>query len=598
MATRSTDGQISSLLVDAAFAAEDDQFVERARASSAPKYLAALADRWKKDPRPWARRQIFAYLELPMDRQGHHPLVKRLFKQAEAARDHELMAAFLVAFDRLVRRKRRVRQRFDLRTNKFWQEHELFAPRDQILSAVKTSQRINPRTGERITVSRVPRIPKNGRLFSYRTRGYLRRRVLRYFRRMGFQRPSEYPRAVAAALARYRDDDFAKGENIIDNWSLMHIAFRHSPVLRFTRRRVEVADGRSLGELAASPMFDGSWRKPESAAVLLRLLTQAASRLIRVWAIQLLKRDHASTLQAISAEQLLALLDHSDEEVQQFGAGLLESLSGADSWPIATWLALLETRSVTALATICEAMTRRVRPDRLNLEQCVALACARATPVARLGLSWLAGRPLSGSQDRATIARLAGAQCDAVGAEATAYALSILGSSSACRVEDVCPFFDSLNSQVRRGAWEWLTPTSPGYDDAALWSRLLETPYDDVRLRLVEELNARSRTAGVPPTLKRQDLSLVWTTVLLGVHRGGRAKLKALRQISQAIAEQPERAERLLPVLAVAIRSVRPPEARAGLAAILSAIETRPDLEAALARQLPELRLSSPGVAP
>ena len=90
---------------------------------------------------------------------------------------------------------------------------------------------------------------------------------------------------------------------------------------------------------------------------------------------------------------------------------------------------------------------------------------------------------------------------------------------------------------------------------------------------------------------------MVWMTVLLGVHRGGRAKLKALRQISEAIAEQPDRAERLVPVLAVAIRSVRPPEARAGLSAILSAVSARPELEATLARFIPELRLTSIGGA-
>jgi hypothetical protein len=86
--------------------------------------------------------------------------------------------------------------------------------------------------------------------------------------------------------------------------------------------------------------------------------------------------------------------------------------------------------------------------------------------------------------------------------------------------------------------------------------------------------------------------------VLLGVHRGGRAKLRALKQISEAIAAEPDRAERLVPVLAVAIRSVRPPEARAGLSAILSAVAARPELEATLARWIPELRLSSTGVAP
>ena len=429
-------------------------------------------------------------------------------------------------------------------------------------------------------------------MFSYKTREYLRRRAWRYFRRLGFQRPGEYPQAIAAALALYRDEDVARGENILDNWSLMHIAFRLSPVLQFMRTRVALAEGRSLGELTAAPQFDELWKKSDSATVLLKLVTQASSRLVRVWTIQLLKRDHAATLQSITTEQLLNLLNHADPEVQQFGASLLDTLSGVDTWPVATWLELLGTRSVTALATICEAMKERVSPERLSLEQCVALTCARATPVATLGLSWLRSRQVAEPQERAAITRLAEVRCEAVGAAVTEFALSILGSPQAYHMEEVSPFFDSLNEQVRRGAWQWLMPTSAGYDDPALWSRLLETPYDDVRLRLVEELNRRTRAAEGPSALKRQDLSAIWLTVLLGVHRGGRVKLKALRQISEAIAKQPDRAERLVPVLAVAIRSVRPPEARAGLAAILSAVSARPELETTLARFIPELRLT------
>src|SRR5262249_47442899 len=157
--------------------------------------------------------------------------------------------------------------------------------------------------------------------------------------------------------------------------------------------------------------------------------------------------------------------------------------------------------------------------------------------------------------------------------------LGILGNAAHYQTDAVSPFFDSLNAEVRRGAWLWLTPASPGYDDAALWSRLLETPYDDVRLRLVEALTARTRESKVSTALQRQDLTQVWTSVLLGVHRGGRTKLVALRQISQAIFAEPERADKLIPVLAVAIRSVRPPEARAGLSAILSAVAARPELE-------------------
>jgi hypothetical protein len=596
MSAGSRDGRISSLLVDESFAVQDDRFVERVRLIAAPPYLASLADRWKKDPRPWARRQIFEYLALPLNRPGHHPLVRRLFKQAEANHDHELLASFLVAFDRLVRRQRRTRYRYDYQTRRSWQDELLVSPRDSILAVAKGRAARNPRTGAWISIPGRPRIPNPGRLFSYPTRNYLRRRAWRYFRRLGFQRPEQYPQAAAAALALYRDADLAAGENILDNRSLMHIAFRRSPVLHFSRTSVQIADGQSLGALAAAPQFENLWKKPESAAVLLNLVTQANSRLVRVWTIQLLERDHAIALQSISVEHLFALLDHPDQEVQQFGAGLLGTISGVDTWPITTWLALLETRSITALATICEAMKQRVGPERLSLDQCVTLACARATPVAGLGLSWLTSRPAAGPDDRAAVTRLAGVRCQAVGRAAAEYALSILGSPQAYHVDGVSPFFDSLNEQVRRGAWQWLTPSSSGYDDAALWSRLLETPYDDVRIRLVEELNTRTRELAGPAALNRQDLSTVWLTVLLGIHRGGRAKLTALRQISRAIAEQPARAERLLPVLAVAIRSVRPPEARAGLSAILSAVAVRPELEQLLARLIPELKLTATGV--
>ncbi len=88
----------------------------------------------------------------------------------------------------------------------------------------------------------------------------------------------------------------------------------------------------------------------------------------------------------------------------------------------------------------------------------------------------------------------------------------------------------------------------------------------------------------------------MWSSVLLGIHRGGRKKLIALRQISRAAVDDPAQAEVLLPVLAVAIRSVRPPEARAGLAAVVTLVEARPELAEQVALRLPELQLQPDGV--
>ena len=141
---------------------------------------------------------------------------------------------------------------------------------------------------------------------------------------------------------------------------------------------------------------------------------------------------------------------------------------------------------------------------------------------------------------------------------------------------------------------------SAGYHDPGLFARLMETPFDKLRLRLVDLMHKRSIGAAETPGLRASGLEAlapVWCSVLLAVHRGGRQKSKAVRQIGEAIREKPESAELLLPILAVAIRSVRPSEARAGLSAVVGAVESHPKLAPAVARHLPELKLLPAEVA-
>jgi hypothetical protein len=116
---------------------------------------------------------------------------------------------------------------------------------------------------------------------------------------------------------------------------------------------------------------------------------------------------------------------------------------------------------------------------------------------------------------------------------------------------------------------------------------LAETPHDDLRLRVVDYLQRQTKLPGVDGNIEN-----IWRSVLLGVHRGGRQKAKAVRQISQAIVEHPERVDTLLPVLAVAVRSVRGPESRAGLAAVVTLAEGRPELAEAVRRHLPEMKFA------
>lgn len=579
--------QPSSLLIEEYLASGDARFLESLRQLAEPKKVAGIAEKWKKDHRPWARGQILQYLQMPFDRAGHETLIKRLFKQAEGQRDDELMAAFLVAFDRLVRRQVRTRHRYDWQTRQSWQEQILYSPRNSIpRGGTRTYQ--NPKTLEPVEVTLRGR--PGWRLFSYRTRHYLRRRAWRYFRRMGFQRPKDYVAAVARALRLYRDEDLARGENLLDSWGLIHICFGRSEVLEFNAAHARLRDGRRLGELAAAPYFAELWRQKDAAKVLLSLLSEATARAVRVWAMQLLRADHRQNLSDISAAELLKLLDHDDAEIQQFGAELLETVEGVEKWPLATWLRLLQTKNLTALETIARIMARHVSAERLDLGQCVELASAEPVPVARLGLAFLKSKPITSAEDRQTVAHLAGAKCAGIGGELARWALEILGTTEHYDVETVCRFFDSLLEPMRQAAWDWLTESSPGYNDPALWSRLLETPHDDVRMRLVKELEKRAKLPGTGSTA----LASLWSAVLLGVHRGGRTKLTALRQISQALVRELSHAEQLLPVVAVAIRSVRSTEARSGLAAVVVAVEARPELATAVGHYLPELELGDP----
>jgi hypothetical protein len=239
-----------------------------------------------------------------------------------------------------------------------------------------------------------------------------------------------------------------------------------------------------------------------------------------------------------------------------------------------------------------------VRGNDLTVGQKVDLARAKPVPVARLGLEFLHETRIATDADRREVIRLAGAQSEGVGRELASFALGLLGTPAAYDLDAVIRFFDSLNPGIRGGAWDWLIEGSAGWGDTGLWSRLVESPYDDVKFKLVSALERRQRpawNAGV------EALTSVWSSVLLGIHRGGRAKLTALRQITQTLAAQPEHAQTLLPVVAVAIRSVRFPEARAGLGSVVTAVARHPEIEPLVKKYLPELSvevLEGQGVAP
>ena len=555
------DRPISLLVLAELYEAGDSRFLDlilQYRGDLKP--VLGLIERWKKDSRPWARQLKVDFLLGGKSPWECRVVFKRLFKHAWASNDTELMGAFMKALDRSIRRKRYTRYRYV----------------DRVL---ETSEAL-----------KVP-ARYHGREFSNATKHYLRRRAWRYFRRLGHKDGPAYLSGIAHALVRFEDDDVRAGENLLDNWGLMHACFGKSPVLVFNARHTNLSASGSLADLQAAPMFERHWTLPRAANVLIDILLRAQCRPVRIWSIQLLRRLHGETLPKIDAATLLKLIEHTDEDVAAFAADLLNNAQAVASFPMSTWMGLLAARNPTVVATVCQAFQKHVNYDRATLAQAVELTTRLAVPVASLGLEILAAKLIHSDADQRELAKLSKAQCGALGSRIAAFAISRLNVAGRYRVDEIVGFFDSRLKTMRAGAFTALMNQTPADTDPVFWARLFESPYDDVRIELINRLTNRVSLPGA----SAESTAHLWQSVLLNIHRGGRAKLSALRQISDRIMREPTNAKVLLPVLAIAIRSVRPPEARHGLAAVVTAVERIPNLIDDVRRELPELEFNLTG---
>ncbi len=300
---------------------------------------------------------------------------------------------------------------------------------------------------------------------------------------------------------QYQDADLAKGENILDNWGLMQIYFHHQAALEFTTHQIRLKQGRTIGDLMPAPCFPALWRSSEAAGTLFSLIATARSRLVRLWAMEMLQQEHATQLAEIPLEKLFALLEHADEEVQQFAARLAGSHRPAmSSLPLATWFKLLETRNMLALEAMCRTCSVTSPVSGSALDDCIRLACCASVPVARLGLAFLKARTIASARRPPHAGRRRGRKvrghlrrtwppgpCSRSARRRTTIATPCCDSSTAtgAGVRGKRPGSGSDGHAARGG--------SAGYADAGLWCRLLETPYDDLRLPLIDELSRARR---------------------------------------------------------------------------------------------------------
>jgi hypothetical protein len=152
-------------------------------------------------------------------------------------------------------------------------------------------------------------------------------------------------------------------------------------------------------------------------------------------------------------------------------------------------------------------------------------------------------------------------------------------------MEHVRDMIDARHEDVRREALGLFERDVRFKDDPILWAALAENPYDDVRFFLLKHLVQREKALG------EKALQRIWATTILAVHRGSQHKRTALTQIAARIVANPSEAEPLLALFSYALRSVRPAERRAALAAVSRAAFQAPALRSAIGRKIPELSL-------
>lgn len=570
----------------------EDRFVDTLREIADPDALGDFAREWYADPRPVARLLLFRYLSYPLNALRHEPLVKRLFKLADVAGDAETMAHFLVALDRTVRRRIKTKKRYTYENTRGWGREVKVVEQEVQVDVFDTTPKedwrlqyaFHPQQGQWY---RAQLKLDQRRLFTPKTRAYLRRRAWRFFRLLGRRFPEQYVNTVCVALQLYTDEDTADGLGLLANWGLVHILFHFSPALMARPSGWVLAPGKTLHDLTPEPYHNALWKRQSEAA--LDLLTTAKARTVRQWAMRWLAKESPETLEKLPLDTLLDWLKSPDADLAEFAAARLRTKSGLESVPLERWLAILDGAPADALDVVCDLIGRNVSGDKLSLFEAVRFAKMRATPVAKLGQQWLRGKvPTSSAQIEAVLS-LRDAQAQPLRPELCRWAAKTLSDVPAFKPDWVMEFLDSRHEDVRTVGLEWLDADQRAKDAPSVWQRMLESPYDNIRLSMVDRLEAIT-AAGADEDIYHPELvRLLWATVLLNVHRGGRKKGLVVRQICERLMRKPEESKHLLPILAVAVRSTRGIEFRTGLTAVVRLQEQKPELNEAIRRAFPEL---------
>jgi hypothetical protein len=294
-------------------------------------------------------------------------------------------------------------------------------------------------------------------------------------------------------------------------------------------------------------------------------------------------------------DALFALLTSPDAVVAALGAEILRGFPDLTTFGVDRLLAALLAAEPDCIPVLCDLYTARLPVDRVTFDEAVRLTVSRPLPIARLGFQWLQAKSPSDATDYWALLGLAEAQAEPLRPDMVRWARRVLTRSPHFEPEWLMAWFDSRHEDVRVEGWAWLQEEPRARDHVGVWQKLLESPYDDVRLQIIAELERQTTTPRTLAERGQLDVELVrflWATVLLNIHRGGRSKPLVVRQMVERLTRHPAEAALLLPILAVALRSLRGPEWRAGLTGVVQLTERNRDLLPLVHSTFPELRMA------
>ena len=542
------------------FAAGDPRFVAALRGVADSAALAAFAAPWHADARPEARRLLFAYLDEAPNAPGHEGLVKRLFKLAEAAGDDAVMARFLVLGDRLIRHHRRAgrpvliryfptleaaercearwlargwkvdRAWWPLRNRANEGRHRVRADRRPItIASTRDTTLPRPDWREGEALARLTATDRAGR----RWFSVATRRHLqrRAWRYFRHLGRTDPDRYVAAAEIAL---GLYRDAELADGFALLD----HFGLIRLLFEGSPVLRFKSSGcDLAPGRTLAELAPAPSFPAIwadrpeaVMRILTEARALVVGRWAARMIEADRGR-FAGVGATAWVDLLDRDDPAVVGLALAMLDGL-GADR------------------------LSRVIPPGRW------VEALEQATPANR--------EPIA------------------------TFILPIIRDARAeGQAEWVGILLASRDATARAEGWAWFRADRSLRDDPGLWSKVVESPYPDIRAAIAE-------VRGLVPVEPRR-LAEVWAAILLDLHGAARLKPGVIRRVVarlEAIADG-EEADALLGLLATVARSARAPERRAALVALVVLVERRPGWAGRVEALVPALQLGGgPAIVP